>query len=202
MAKRKNYPRREKKRADRLLALDEETAKLEAEGAAWPFDRKAREMDAKWGIDRLPELVSPETAAKYAMCLGKLNDAIRDKNRPDAEKWAGVLCRGLDALDAEAEAAGHRRGDPNIVEFKSDDAGLKTHFAIMLNPNEWPCGEAPDCPVYTLREIGIALAAFKLDSPVLREVQRHFPQGELTALRDKNAVNLDLQEVLDDEIPF
>jgi len=35
------------------------------------LDRVAREMDCKWRVDRLPDLVSAEMAAKYGSAMGK-----------------------------------------------------------------------------------------------------------------------------------
>ena len=47
-----------------------------------PFDRRFREMDKKWGCDKLPELVSAETAAKWGSTMEKLNAKKFAKSTP------------------------------------------------------------------------------------------------------------------------
>ena len=46
------------------------------------FDRTALEMDRKWGIDRLVDLVTPDMAIKYGQALARMNEAISDDSDP------------------------------------------------------------------------------------------------------------------------
>ena len=85
------------------------------------LDRVAREMDRKWGVDRLPDLVSPEMAAKYGSAMGKLN-AGRNNPRRRPEGVAGV-----------ALASKMTSGSP---EAQSDSNGpLRTQQPHPLNCN-------------------------------------------------------------------
>lgn len=64
MAKRPAKPKRQKK-SDRLMYAGIRKEEMMCDMAIAPMDRLAEQMDTIWGVDRLPELVSPATAAKY-----------------------------------------------------------------------------------------------------------------------------------------
>ena len=70
-------------------------------------DRAITLMDAKWGVNVLPDLVSPETAAKFARSTSKRDLSIETGDDDAAIAAFGSVVRGLAALDAEATAAGH-----------------------------------------------------------------------------------------------
>ena len=73
MTKRPSKPGRQKLE-DRLISPSAASPEgIGCDMALGGLDRMAREMDRKWGVDRLPDLVSPEMAAKYGSAMGKLN---------------------------------------------------------------------------------------------------------------------------------
>ena len=72
-------PMRQRK-DDRLMHSGATAAEIRCDLATGPFDRLCREMDRKWGQDRLPELVAPETAARWGMALANLNAAIASQD--------------------------------------------------------------------------------------------------------------------------
>ena len=79
MAQRPGKPGRQKLE-DRLISPSAASPEgIGCDMALGGLDRMAREMDRKWGVDRLPDLVSPEMAAKYGSAMGKLN---ADRNNP------------------------------------------------------------------------------------------------------------------------
>jgi hypothetical protein len=76
--------------------------------ALQPLDRRMIEIERRWGSsERLARLASPETAAKFGSAEHKLQEAIREGDPDLVAAKASVLQRGLDALEREAEAAGH-----------------------------------------------------------------------------------------------
>src|SRR6056300_584252 len=118
---RKNQRPKRQKKSDRILHSGQTQNQIMTDYAVAPFDRKAEEMDEKWGIDRLVELVSAETAAKYGSAMAKFNDAI-DAGDPSVTAARAQVCiRGMDAMDAEAAAAGAQRG--SIVVWRDILAG-------------------------------------------------------------------------------
>lgn len=71
-----------------------------------PLDRVARDMEARWGVGRLPRLVSPEMSARFGSARDRLNAAIRANDGEEVAKRAAVLIRGWQALDRAATDAG------------------------------------------------------------------------------------------------
>jgi hypothetical protein len=71
-----------------------------------PLERVAVEFEAKWGVGRLPRLVSPDMAARFGSALDKLNEALRENDGEAVAKRAAVLIRGWQALDKAASDAG------------------------------------------------------------------------------------------------
>lgn len=76
--------------------------------AVEPLDRVAVEMEGKWGVGRLPRLVTPEMAAKFSSAKEKLDEAIRANDLDAVVAKASVLIRGWKALDQAATEAGHK----------------------------------------------------------------------------------------------
>ncbi len=56
-------------------------------------------MEIKWGCDRLPGLVAPQTAAKFGSAKAKLDAAIELNVAADVARTASVMLRGWAALD-------------------------------------------------------------------------------------------------------
>ena len=188
-------PRRQKA-ADRILNGQLHKDQIMADYALAPFDRLAIEMDNKWGIDRLPELVSPATAKKYGMAIALLNEAIDAADPALVQARAENCIRGLHAMDAEAEAAGKPKSRPDMLEYELD--GLR--FAVMPDSSYWPGirKHRPDLVLFSLREVAIALIASRADNPVIRAAKDAFPKAEIFNLDTK--VNKAL--AVEDEIPF
>jgi len=183
-------PTRQKK-DDRILHKGATANEIKADLALAPFDAAVREMDRKWGVDRLPELVSVESAAKWGKAMAGLNGAI-DAHDPDKTKfWVEVCLRGLASMDAEAVSLGRSVSDPDIWEYELDG----TVFGIIADNREWPAAYAkrPGIAIYTLREVAVALQAHK--NGLVSAVKIAFPGAEIKAIRRK-------PEDLEDEIDF
>ena len=188
-----NRPRRQRK-GDRITQSGSSKAEIECDHAIAPFHRLAETMDRKWGIDRLPELVSVETAAKYGSAVAKLNDAL-DRDDPEGCKLRAQVCmRGLVAMDREAIEAGMPEASEEYWEYEVD--GFR--FGVMRDSRNWQVHHAarPDLQFFTLREIGVALKALRIDSPIFAEVKKNFPTAEITRIAERG------EKTLEDEIPF
>lgn len=195
MAPKQPRPRRQKA-ADRLLNAAVSKDQIMCDFALAPFDRLAIQMDNTWGIDRLPEIVSTATAAKYGAALALLNEAI-DANDPALVQARADNCiRGLHAMNAEAEAAGKPKSRPDMLEFELNGF----HFAILPDKDWWPAvREArPDLTLFSMREVAIALIAARADNPVIAAAKAAFPKAEIKELDAK----LHRATPIDDHIPF
>lgn len=174
-------PRRQKK-ADRILHQDATAAEIRCDHANAPFDRLARAMDRKWGVDRLPELVSPETAEKYGSALAKLNAAISSNDPEAVVLRAGVCMRGMAAMDREATAAGQQEATGDFWEYRLGSF----HFGILKDAEQWPAAKEarPDLMMFTMREAALALKSYCETVP-LAEIKKHFPAAQVSKLPDK-----------------
>lgn len=179
-----------KKRGDYLLDRQAQQTEIECDKAAAVLDRKAIQMSEIWGEDKLPELVSIQTAQKYASAIAKFNDAMQSGNPAEVAKRAGVCVRGLDAMHAEAEAAGQPRASGDFWQIPD------TNYAVMRDGLEWrKCQkERPDLIFISLQEVHTALKACRIDNPIFAEIKRQFPQAEIKPLGRKAD--------LEDEIPW
>lgn len=186
MAKR---PTRQKK-DDRILHKGATANEIRADMSLAPFDKAVREMDKRWGVDRLPELVSVESAEKWGKAMAGLNGAI-DAQDPDKVKfWVEVCLRGLAAMDAEAVSLGRPVSDPDIWEYEYEG----TTFGIIEDGREWPAAYAkrPGIAIHTLREVAIALHAHR--NGLVDAIKLSFPGAEVKAVRRPKA---DLEDDID-----
>ena len=99
--------------ANRVRAKHAEPARIVYEEQAQavtdalkPLDRVAVEMEARWGVGRLPRLVPPEMAARFGSAKHKLDEAIRANDGEAVAKRAAVMIRGWHVLDHAATEAG------------------------------------------------------------------------------------------------
>lgn len=151
-------PQRRKHRDDRLTHPGTSSQSIAIDFACGPLDELTRAMDRKWGVDRLPELVPVEMAARYGKAVAALNAALDAQDVEAAKANAANVMRGLSAMDAEAERAGATRADQTIWEYEVD--GFK--FAILRDDRAWPAVKAarPDLVVVSIREVANALREY------------------------------------------
>jgi hypothetical protein len=186
MAKR---PTRQKK-DDRILHKGATANEIKADLALAPFDAAVREMDRKWGVDRLPELVSVESAAKWGKAMAGLNGAI-DAHDPDKTKfWVEVCLRGLASMDAEAVTLGRPVSDPMIWEHEYEGKV----YGIIADGREWPAAYAkrPGIAIHTMREVAVALHEHR--NGLVDAVKLAFPGAEVKQVRRPKA---DLEDDFD-----
>ena len=147
-----------------------------------PFDKAIKDMDQKWGIDRLSSLVSPDTAARYGKLVADFNAALAANDPDKAIGLARVGIRALAAMNAEAEAAGQQ--PCRLWEYDLDGF----HFAIIEDNRRWQEIKAnrPELLIFTMREAALALQMFH-DSAggLLAEAKRIFSGAEAVAVRPK-----------------
>ena len=179
-------PRRQK-RADRLTSPHSTETEIECDYALGPVDQVARTMDRKWGVERLPDLVSVETATKFGKAVASLNAAI-DANDPEATREnANNMIRAYHALDAEAEQRGAPRACPDIWEVEVDGVAV----GIMRDGTAWQEVKAqrPDLTIYSMREVAIALQAYKFSGEALRSIKEHFPAAQVKSIKPAEPVD-------------
>lgn len=178
---------------DRLTHHGASATEIQCDLATGPFDRVAREMDRTWGQDRLPDLVRPETAARWGTAMANLNAALDATDPQLVVARVNACLRGFTAMDAEARAAGHRPIKAEAWEIEVDGVTC----AILRDDAAWPAfaAERPGVRVYSLREVSNALAAY---GGMVAAVKEAFPGARVTAIRKPTP----LETELNDEVPF
>lgn len=161
-----------------------------------PMDRLALEMDRKWGIDMLPELVSVETAQRYGSAMAKLNAAIDANDPAETKTRAEVVMRGLKAMDAEAEASGASRASTEVWETELNGA----KYGVMKDGRSWQTiqDQRPDMKLVTLREVAVALEAWSesVTGGITEKIKDTFGDGAEVVSRQPK------QKDFKDKIPF
>jgi len=195
-----DYTRKQTQKPDRIIAPEITAAQSKCHYACAPFDRANAEAAAKWGIDRLPSLVSAETARKYGGAIGSLNEAMNTNDAELVEQWAGVCIRGLVALDAEATKAGHKPASGEFIEVEvpafNDLPAIKIGILKDAGQREAAKAIRPDLTFITPREAATAYQV-KLATPLVKQIKDIFPEAEVTRVKTIS----DVSEYLNDEIP-
>jgi hypothetical protein len=186
------YPRRQRK-SDRLLTPGATKDEIMVDHAVAPFDRECRRVERTWGYDKLTEYVSPDLAAKFGGAMAYLNKAIEDCDPTAAAAAAQNCIKGLLAMEAAATAAGHQ--PPQALAHGEVDGWA---FRIVADAADSTTTPDDGVPVFSLREVGLALKA-KLATPLIQEARKHFPNAEVTTIREKRKT---VAEELNDEIPW
>lgn len=187
-------PTRQRK-ADRLIHSSLSQQEIQCDYALGPFDRIAHDMDKKWGVDVLPELVSPETAAKYGSAMAKLNAAIESQDSAMVAARAAVCMRGMQAMDAEATAAGKKPASDDvwILAFNGKQVGL------LKDGRAWQRVQAeyPKLQLITQNDVILALEAMEASAlgKMKAIIEGDFPQAEVVGFKFN-------KEEPEDEIPF
>jgi hypothetical protein len=189
-----NRPRRPPK-FDTFVSSDASPDDTAKHYALAPLDEAIRAADKEWGVDRLPGLVSPETAAKWGLAIAQLNTATQTGTVEDVTARVGVCLRGLAKLAEEAEARGAQRSSPQTWEMSDGD---QFKCAILRDGRDWPNLKAsrPDLLFFTEQEVINALKAWQAAIPALESIKAHFPDAKITRTRSK------MEELVDDEINY
>jgi len=183
--------RRKTEKFDSLTAPDVSANDTMVHFAVAPLDKATRDMDRKWGVNRLPEMVTTEAAAKYGSAMAKLNAAIDAGDPAEAAARAAVCIRGLAALDKMAEELGAAKANPEVWEIEID--GLKV--GIHPDMQDWPAVQAarPDLTLFSLRQVATALKAYSLTADTMAKVNHYFPDATVTRITPSNATPCDFK---------
>lgn len=167
------------RKSDRLLCPGSNPDEIRCDYACAPFDRVAREMEIKWGIDRLPELVSPETAERFGSAMAKMN-AAHDANDPaQTAHRVTVAIKGLNFMDAEAERMGAPKASTEVWQFDLNGWVVGIHRDVA----DWPAVRAAHPHLhdtFSLREAAVALR--DLRHPMVAAVKAAAPKAEIVSI--------------------
>lgn len=183
-------------KSDRIVSPKVSVEEQQCDTMVGALAYDTQRMDWKWGIGRLEELVSTETAAKYGLAMARLNQAMDAHCVGDVSKWVESCRRGLVIMDAEALSMGHLALPTDVWEVEAE--GIK--FVLVRDGRKWQdvAERLPDARIITEREMVLALAAYKdsLLSQVVDAARKHFgAASEVTEIRSA----ADDAEILEDD---
>jgi hypothetical protein len=158
-----------------------------------PLDKIAANLETKWGVDRLPSLVSPDTAAKFGTAKAKLDQAIEAEDPELVTRKATVLWRGWAAMAEEATAAGHKPLEVEAWAWESEGGTAFTVCRSSTHAHALVKRGDIGGRIYSLEEICRIVEA--VDKPgLIGAVKDAFPDSTVRRVRPV--------EDPDDDIPF
>ena len=154
------------------------------------LDKVAVAAEARWGLDRLPDLVPPELREKFHAQSDKLDAAMMMQDAEAVEHEAAVMVRAWGALERAARAAGAREVSGAYWGAKMEDGRLlaiceTTHDARRA------AADNPDAVVLAVEEIAALWPHFE-SRGVIERAKAAFLGAEVKKVG----------KVPDDSIPF
>jgi len=149
-------------------------------------DATAAAMEAKWGVDRLRLLVSPELREKFDRQRYLLNQAIWHGELEDVRRESQRMVAAWLRLDMVAAQNGKEQLDPMVWEVAvpgTDEHGASSATVAAIVPDAHHAhkvrAQNREVAVYTLEEIGRLLAAM----PQVAKIKQLYPGATVTASR-------------------
>ena len=176
---------------------DAETIKAHVNAA----DQVAIEHEAKWGVGRLPLLVGPDLAAKFARQGLRYRNALEDawgaKTLTQDQLAAVVssaagMARAWQALDAAASEAGARPLVPDVWEAEMSDGSVLAVVRSNMDAHA-VLAQGRHVNVWTLEEI---VRAVEHMPEAIQATKNAFPGAQVLPAKER------YRGKLDDPIPF
>lgn len=159
-----------------MFTYDNET---EVQRWVYKFDQIVFGMEAKWGVDRLPELCGEQTRQKWQTQIEKLNAAIEAENVPEIQNLVEGCVRGIKRMEEEAETNGHTPAFPMYLETRFPASGRV--LRICVDDYAAKQAIAPSVVVWTIQEVSRVL---EKDYDLVTKVKGHFPEAKLAEVSE------------------
>lgn len=165
------------------------------------LDYLAREMEIKWGVDRLPLLVSDQMRAAFYRQKDLLDEALQSGDLTLIDIQVGGMKRAWQALDQEATRSQQAVLSADIWEVRLPVSGRVV--AIVKTSAEAHAIARPDLETWTITEIAQLIDG--MDESVAK-IKQLFPGAEVTAITKKETPSQQQDKPFDwskgDDIPF
>ena len=140
-------------------------------------DRKACDIEARWGIGRLPKLVPLELSQRFHSQRRKFSESLVDWNVAEATKHGAAMERAYVALEAAALAAGHEPLPSDQWEFETPE-GLVILVKDKARTNMAET-HGRRAQVWSIEEIASVIRAH----PILAATKDAFPGATVESIR-------------------
>ena len=182
------------KGVDKMISRDPNSLNSQkVRSAIIELDKIVSDMEARWGIDRLPELIDEQLRERFNLQLDRLNKAIDMDVGVEVKTEAEAMARAYQHIEKVAIANGHKELTGEFWQAPMPDGRV---VAITQNFEEQNkvSKQYPDMLVYSVQEVANILANWK-DHEVAVMTKHLFPGAEVTAVREKEMID-------DQELPF
>lgn len=158
-------------------------------------DRKAKDIETRWGIGRLPNLVPLEWSQRFHAQQAKFTAAVNAWDLDGSTKHGAALERAYARLEELAVEAGHVPKPPEQWEFTTPDGVVvfvqdRTQAAqVELHGRK--------AQVWTIDEIAEVIRKH----PILAAAKEAFPGATVESIRPKPNLRQELDDAIE-TLPF
>lgn len=157
------------------------------------LDQVQCEYESRWGVSRLPNLVSKELKEKWDGQIAKLHKARIENNLFDVIALVEGCIRGFAVLEKEALSLGHKMHDAEMWDVKHPTSGKV--YRIVKNNYDAGISLNDDALVYTLHEVACILES----AHFLNNVKQVFPDAQVVSVFKTEKEEKDF---FNDNLPF
>lgn len=174
-----------------IFPIDVKAAAVQS--IVWEFDKAITEVEAVWGVDRLPYLVDARKREAWWDGMEQLNQAIRAADPDQVRAAVDNMLLGMKMLVRAAEKAGESPLSPDVWEVALDSG------KVLQIVRCWPVNAAPvskdrDVVTWTLEEVAHLISNTK----AVNAIKGQWPGATVEPPRPVSR----LSNELNDEIPF
>ena len=152
------------------------------------LDQVRVEYESRWGVSKLPGLISEELRGKWERQCSKLDTAAQERRVNDVAELVEGSIRAYGAMEREALARGHKMHDAEMWDVEHPES--KQVYRIVKNNYDAGISLKDGVRVYTLVEVARILE--KKDT--INAVKDVFPDATVAKIQGKEHWN--------DDIPF
>jgi len=178
--------------AERLFVGGSDRVYRAIQSALIELDKVAKDCEAQWGIDRLPELVGPELRERFEAQGDRLDEAIARQDVDAVRHEAEVMARAWQALERAAKGAGARELTGEGFEGRTSD-GRVVRVCRDIHEASKAMRDQPGLVAVGADEVA-ALWGLWEGARLVERAKATFPGAKVVATN--------YRESLDDEIPF
>lgn len=157
------------------------------------LDKLVSDMEARWGIDRLPSLIDEQLRERFELQLDRLNKSIEMDVGVEVKREAEAMARAYQHIEKVAIANGQKELTGEFWQAPMPDGKV---LAITQSFDEQykVSKQYPDMIVYSIQEIANVLANWEDHKTIV--MAKHLFQGaEVVDVREKELID-------DQELPF
>ena len=152
-------------------------------------DLVAREMELRWGVERLERLVEPDMGQKFLAQRERFNEAIHKNDEPAIRKHGEAMVRAWKALDKIATEQGAKVIDPNDYWEMRHPRAQEITVRLVRTMEEMPKDAPGDVAYLSAEEL------LDFVPPLVIKAKQVFPGARVTELKPSETLP-------DDPIPF